>query len=824
MSKLVDKERLAKLAKALNDRMKAAVKAEETRALQAESRIEGKADQNAAAIAAINNEENGLLAQAKGYTNSAAAELDKKIQTKVSTSEYEAKVTELENKDKDMAADILGLDTAVKAIENKIGDGDLNLPAIDKAIKDFKEEQQGIDAAQNQKVAALEEALNGNGEDVPGLKAEVADIEERLDAEGGLVDRLEAVEEFKQGHSHEGLQSEIDALEGRADVLEQFKTAHSHTKIEADIAALQELHKEGGVVDEKVSEVREAVESLQSEFDTFEQAQIAKEAEQDAAIAKKVEQDAYNEKVAELAKADTDLDAAIKAEAARADGVEKGLQQAIDDINDAEDGILAQAKELVNAEKDLRVEADTALDERLQVVENSVGQGGTLEARVKANEDKLAGLEEGCTTVQAAIDKAEADAKAHAEAKIAELVDSAPEAMDTLNELAKAINDNKDVYDSYVEQHAQAMAKQKEDLQKEIDADIATAVGVKAAEGVEATGLRKEIADAVKEEADRAKLEEAAIRSDFAAADATLKSELQAEIDADVKVEKDRAEAAEKALADRLDVLEGEGEGSVAKAIEDAVKVEETRALAQEAAIRSEFAAADQGLSGRIADLEEIMGVGGEEVGKSALEEIREDIAALEQEDEDLAAEDVRLQGEIDKKVAIADYNTKVQALEGADSALDNRIKVFEAGGAQDVAAKEVRLAAAEQDIDALQQFMNGHNHQAMQDQIELNRQGVASNKAAIEVLNGDVTKEGSVAKSIADALAPYATEAETLAVIGQVVNSLALTMESNKMVLKLGGTNGVAINEVSLDMVTDADIEEIIEGLDDVNPTAFNF
>ena len=55
MSKLVDKERLAKLAKALNDRMKAAVAAEKTERLAAESRIEGKADQNATAIAAINH-------------------------------------------------------------------------------------------------------------------------------------------------------------------------------------------------------------------------------------------------------------------------------------------------------------------------------------------------------------------------------------------------------------------------------------------------------------------------------------------------------------------------------------------------------------------------------------------------------------------------------------------------------------------------------------------------------------------------------------------------------------------------------------------------
>ena len=49
MSKLVDKERLAKLAKALDQRAKAAVKAEEERALQAEAQVleDAKADASA---------------------------------------------------------------------------------------------------------------------------------------------------------------------------------------------------------------------------------------------------------------------------------------------------------------------------------------------------------------------------------------------------------------------------------------------------------------------------------------------------------------------------------------------------------------------------------------------------------------------------------------------------------------------------------------------------------------------------------------------------------------------------------------------------------
>ena len=43
------------------------------------------------------------------------------------------------------------------------------------------------------------------------------------------------------------------------------------------------------------------------------------------------------------------------------------------------------------------------------------------------------------------------DAKSYADEKIAALVDSAPEAMDTLNELAKAITDHEDVYQAYVQ-------------------------------------------------------------------------------------------------------------------------------------------------------------------------------------------------------------------------------------------------------------------------------------------------------------------------------------------------------------------------------------
>ena len=60
MSKLVDKERLARLAAALDARAKAAVKAEEDRAAAVEEALQADID-------AINNPATGILAEAKKH-------------------------------------------------------------------------------------------------------------------------------------------------------------------------------------------------------------------------------------------------------------------------------------------------------------------------------------------------------------------------------------------------------------------------------------------------------------------------------------------------------------------------------------------------------------------------------------------------------------------------------------------------------------------------------------------------------------------------------------------------------------------------------------
>jgi hypothetical protein len=160
MSKLVDKERLAKLAKALDQRSKAAVAAEKSRAMGVESGLDGRITANEGKIAAIENADTGILAQAKAYADEQHLAMNKKIDAKVDESAYSAQVTELVNKDAEQAGLINGLDASIKAIEAKMGDENQTLPSVDKKIDDFKEEQKEVDAKQDQDIVKAQETAD----------------------------------------------------------------------------------------------------------------------------------------------------------------------------------------------------------------------------------------------------------------------------------------------------------------------------------------------------------------------------------------------------------------------------------------------------------------------------------------------------------------------------------------------------------------------------------------------------------------------------------------------------------------------------------------
>ena len=409
-NKLVDKERLAKLAKALDDRAKLAVNTEKERALAVEQAINAKAVANAADIAAINDADAGILAQAKAHAQGLVdgeklraegeeAELLQAINDEI------ARATGEEGK---LAQDIKGIEEELKALIGDVegGEGEENqtvaqqLLAIRAAMKDADDALQANITAEETARKNADQALQDqiddiNGEGEGSIKAAVA-------AEAGLREAAD------------------NALGGRLDTVEAFVAGHSDTERDAKIAALEAKFEGDNSVDARITAAQAAADQAQEEVDDVEGRALALEGRMNTAEAN-------------IAK----LDGAVDVEGS----VKKQIKDAIDAVNTA---------------------------------------AGNLEDRVEANENKLAGLEKATVKaeIEAAKEAAAQNAKDYADDQITALVDSAPEAMNTLKELAEAIKAHQDVYDGYVAEVSGAMASLKTELQAEIDADVKAVVDV----------------------------------------------------------------------------------------------------------------------------------------------------------------------------------------------------------------------------------------------------------------------------------------------------------------------------------------------------------
>lgn len=516
MSKLVDKERLAKLALALDTRAKAAVEAEKQRALAAETRIEGKADANAVAIAAINHESTGILAQSKAYADGKVAEVNS------ANEELKGKVEALETSDAEQTRKITALEAKDLAHDGSIA---ANTAAIAK--------------------------LNG------------------LDSEDGSV--AKAVK---------------DAVE----------------PVKASVSALETKVGEDGV-----------------------------------------------------------------------EGVATGLYKKIAD-----------------------------------------GDKATLEA-----------------------------AKAHAEAKIAEIVDSAPEALDTLKELADAITEHGEVYDAYVAQVAEQMAGKVDKV----------------------AGSR--------------------LITDVEAAQYAAKADTS-QVESALSEAKTYAEGQVAPVSAKVTTLEG-----TVGTIESDIAGLKAKDGEHDTAIAAAQAKAEQGVSdaaavaGRATALETL--VGSKELGTGLCKEIADNtkaISALQTANEQVLTD---AKGYTDEK--IGEVNGTISGVKADVAQLKATVGSEASGLVKDVT-----------DLKAKDGELNGL---------------IAANTAAIATLNGNSMTEGSVDKKILDALASYSNTEEIKQILGNVVNSLSLSIDDNKIKLNLGGVDGITVTETTLDLATDDDIDAIIASLD---------
>lgn len=520
MSKLVDKERLAQLALALDTRAKAAVEAEKERALAAEAHIEGKADANTEAIAAINHESTGILAQSKSYVD--------------------GKVSEINSANEELA---------------------------------------------------------------------------------GRVDALETAD---------GVQ------DGRLDALEAKDLAHDGS-IAANTAAIAKLNgldsEEGSVA----KAVKDAVDPVKSNV---------------AALEAKVGEDGV-------------------------EGAATGLYKKIAD-----------------------------------------GDKATLEA-----------------------------AKSHVDSKIAELVDSAPEALDTLKELADAITEHQSVYDAYVAQVAQQ-------LEGKVD---------------KAAGSR--------------------LITDVEAGQYAAKAEVS-QVESALSEAKTHAESQVAPVAARTLTLETTVGGVDSGLVKDITDLK-TKNGEQDSSIATAQSTAEQGVrdAAAVADrataLETL--VGKKEEGTGLCKEIADNtkaITELQSANEQLLTD---AKGYTDEK--IGEVNETVSGVKADVAQLKATVGNDGSGLVKDVA-----------DLKAKDSELNGL---------------IAANTAAIVTLNGNSMTPGSVDKKIVDALATYSNTEEIKQILGNVVNSLSLSINDNKIKLNLGGVDGITVTETTLDLATEEDIEAIIAGLD---------
>ena len=703
MSKLVDKAMLEKLALALYAKAKALVEAEAT--------TRGAQDDlHTAAIEKLQGEMKSLLGEGEeGEDAGLIAQLNELIESKVSKLREE-------------------VETADDLLDGRIG----TLESIVSGGEDYTLGELIEQIVANQGAIQI---LNGN-EETDGSVAKAVKAE---------ADRAKGVEE--------GLQGAIDAL-GEADEAQDALISANDAAIKAEAqaarAAEEALSNRIKAFEEGDNSVAKQIETLANRHDS----------EMDAVEDRVADVEAFESRI----KANEDFvdaqPAVDKAQNDRMDGLEDRIE-ANETFVAAQPAIdLAQNNRLAALEEDV-ARLDGAVDVEGSVkkqiadavkveADRAAEAEGDLADRIKANEDKLAGLEK--ETVQAAIDQAEADAKAHAEQKIADLVDSAPDAMNTLNELAKAINDNKDIYDAYIDEHATAMSTMKTELQAEIDADV------------------KVVADELAKQKD-------------ATQEGTLAKKIADEVT--------RADAEEKRIV-------GLVEAEATKARE-----EEGKLQGQINTINEKDLAQD----GRLDTLEAAAGIGGE--GKDKFAELQDAIDAVDDKvDEAQAAVDV-IEERLDGKEGEVGIVGRIAALEAANAeggAVASAISAAQAAADQaqrEVDAVEERMTTAEADIDALEgkftELVGADT--GLQNQITQNKTDIGLNKAAVE----------AVAKDLAD---KYTDTEDLKVMIGNVVNSLGLALtEDNKLQLTLGGTGTeFVLKEVELELATEEDINAILE------------
>ena len=813
MSKLVDNERLARLAKALDDRAKAAVAAEQERALAAEALINALAEQNEAAIAEINGEE-GLLAQA----NKAIAD----EQERAESAEQ-------------------GLSDRIDTLDAKFGE------AADDFFNDLKGDESTTiggmvaDIAENKaKLAGIadEDGAVKEGAVKAYVDAAVAGEKERAEEqEGKLANKIAALELKVNGGEGEG-QDSIDDKIAAAQVAAEAKAAELDATLKTELEDEIELKVAQSEYDTKIANF----ESRIAANETFVAAQPAVDKAQDDRI-KALEDDAPVKQAAieaaqEAAEnAQADVDAVVQ----RLDA-ENGIaaritanEGALAVLNGEEEGSVAKAvadaiakevedrNDAIADESALRVAEEQRIEGLVTAeAERAAGKEGELDAAIKAEAERAGKVEEEIRG-----EFADADATLHT--VISKEIDD-----DVKAEAERAVAKEGELQ-AAIEKEVEDREAAIEDVQGEIDA-LEVVVGKAKAGEEAATGLFLAV-----EQGDAKALEDAKKYADEqitalvdSAPDAmnTL-NELAAAIGAHQDVYDDYVATVSTDLAKKVDKVEGSrlvAETEIAafnakaevSQVEQALQDAKDFAQAEDAKLQKaidDCEAKDVEQDGRLADLEALMGIGGEDQQGSALDSIRGDIEALEQKDEELQGEIDAAEGRI---LALENANKEEGAVGSKLAELDEAVKAAQADATQalsDAADEKLRAEGEEAAIRGEMATEANRVNQKIANDIAAAVGAYAAEGVEASGLRKEIAEKDAAVRTdfaAADEALHAAIKGEMAAVIQSLVAEIT---EDGMLRIALGGIQGddvLVIREQEIPFATDEEIDQIIAGLDE--------
>lgn len=319
-------------------------------------------------------------------------------------------------------------------------------------------------------------------------------------AEGGAVaNAIKAAQD-----AADAAQADVDALEGKVGTVADGKTVVgliAEAKAQADKGVADAAAAQGTAnqaVSDLAAEVTRATEAeqgLAGRLDVVQgEADVDGSIKKALADAKKYSDDnfvkngTYAGLVGRVDVAEADIDKIEVALGKAEDGTIKSVDTRIQEaVNGVTGGALKQAQDDIDA-----------LEGRMDTAEGKIT---AVETKANANESAINAINDENTGILK-------QAKGYADQKIADLVNGAPDAMNTLNELAQAITDHQDVYEGYVETVSQNLAKKvdKTDYDKKVEAleaadtaldgrvDALEATVGKEVDGVK-SGLVKSVAD-----------------------------------------------------------------------------------------------------------------------------------------------------------------------------------------------------------------------------------------------------------------------------------------------------------------------------------------